>query len=630
MEFVNLHCHSHFSLLDGLSTCEQIAQHSKKLGYSAAAITDHSSISGHVEFQRECKIAGIKPIFGIEAYVSSLDSTVRTAENRQLTHLPILCKNKDGWKSLCMAVGASNSADHFYYKPRLSLKEWAKFSNGNWIVFSGHPGSTLASKIVTKEGYIVDNALNIAVESIKEHQNLFGHDNFRVEIQLVDHKNIPFCLKLANILREAAKITEADCIATADSHYPTRDDAADHRVLVCSSLGTTLNRVQSALNNDENVGMSSFFKSDNYHIPSLEEIQEIHKGFEQEIENTKLIADKIESFKLGSNPILPLFDKNIDANEELRRRCQEGWKNILKINKSHPRYQEYVDRIKHELTIICEANLGNYFLIVADICDFAREQGILTGLGRGSAAGCLISYLTGITQIDPIPYGLMFERFYNAGRNTKDKVSLPDIDLDFPPSERETIIAKMRDKYGHDCVAKIATFGRLQGRSALKEVLRVHEACNNQTMNEITKFIPDEARIADELQEMERNGEVAKIIYWAVRNNAKQLKQWVTLNEDGTCSGEFGKYFEQAIRLEGIYKNTSEHASGVIVAPSNLTALCPMIRGKHGELIAGAPYTDLEELGLCKIDILGVSAYEKLDALLHWLEHGDIYETYAD
>jgi DNA polymerase-3 subunit alpha len=620
MTFVPIHVHSDFSFLTSTLDCEKIAKTCKKLGYKACAVTDYGSASSFVEFSEACKAQKIKPILGVDAYVCALESDLKTDQNRKLTHLPILCKNLEGVKAMFKAVSQSNRQLH--HKPRLALNEWARYSKGNWIAFSGHPGSDLFNA-VCKNGKIVENALQNAKECIDDHQFFFGKENFFVNIQLIDKENQEFMEEVAAILREAAKFMGADCVATGNSHYSTRDDAADQRVLLCALLKTTLPKVFANLDTDDakDVDVASFFKSENYHIPEIDEMLELHKGYEHEVSNSVKIADMCEEYSLKRDPQQPIFDKDIDAYEEMAERAREGWRNLLNWPKESPQFKEYGDRIRMELDVLKNNNLSNYFLIVTDICDYAVKNGILMGPGRGSGAGCLISYLVGITQVDPIKHGLLFERFFNAAR----KNSLPDIDLDFPPAKREQILEYIETRYNKASVAKIATFTRLQGKAILKQVLKVHEACDFATENQMTEFIPDESTISDDLQEMyEEDDESAKILQWAVINHAKELAPWVKLEKDGTYSGEFGKYFAQAIRLEGLYKNVSEHPSGVIIAPGEIDDFCPLINSK-GKLLAAMPYPLLELMGLCKFDILGVSAYGKLMMIINAMEYGDIY-----
>lgn len=609
MSWINLHSKSTGSLLSGAMTVDNMVARHKELGYSSVCIMDYGSISLHYEFAAECKNAGLKAILGIEAFVCEQDSHIMDESNRKLSRIGIISKNLKGWKALCKAVSQSNR--NHYKKPRLALDEWAVYAKDNWIIITGFPGTKTHDLLQSGDD-------KLAFNHIKYLQDLFTKENVYVGIQEISRPK-----EENDALRAIATLTRSKCLALADSHYSKVEDAADQRVVLCSLLKTTLPKVNGSLDSEEakDIDVARFFKSDKYYIPSIDEIKELHKGHEEEIANTLEIDSKCETYSLSHNPILPEFQKGMDAYEELTQRCRNGWKELLNFKKEDPRHEEYRDRIKYELKVTKEANLSNYFLIVADICEFARKNNIMMGIARGSSGGCLISYLSGITRLDPIPNKLLFSRFFNESR----KNSLPDIDLDFQPSKREEVMAYVKSKYGEDAVCKIATFSRLQGRGAIKEVLRVHEACDFTTMNEITKFIPDEAKIADELQEMsEDTHENAKILYWSVVNNAKELSPWVKLEEDGSYSGELGKYFAQAIRLEGLYRQIGEHASGIIIAPGTIDDHCPLVKSKKN-LVAGMPYPDLEGMGLAKIDILGVNVLDKLKMICLAAETGDIY-----
>jgi DNA polymerase-3 subunit alpha len=643
-EFVPLHVHDHYSLLDGLSKPEQIAKRCHKLGYKACAITNHGSISGAVDFikamEKKTKEGqSIKWILGNEFYLADKSPSIKTKENRNKHHLCVLAKNKDGWKSLVKATSESNKPDNFYYRPRLDLDTLSKFT-GNLIAFSGHPGSQLANVLFKnpKIGYnaktttearmvLKDNWRDEAIAIAGKHQDIFGKGNFYIEIQLVDKTNLPSTIVIAECLREVSRITGIPCVATPDAHYPSRKDAADQRVLLVTALQTTLSSIHHKIEIEEEFGLGGFFKSNNYHIPSLDEMLDLHSGYEHEIQNAANIAEQCETYNLAGKPSLPHFDcpNGMNEAEYLRHLCREGWKYKIAPKIPKDQQQVYVDRIKKEMEVINGAGLPGYFLIVQDFIKYAKDQGWLVGPGRGSAAGCLISYLIGITSIDPIPYDLLFERFYNAGRNTATHISFPDIDSDFPISKRESVIEYVMNKYGKEYVSQIVTFGRMRGRGAIKDVFRAHEACSFDTMNRITEFIPDEARIADELQEMKDAGENPSIITWALRNNSDQLKEWCYLDKEGKCDGPMARLFEQAIRLEGTLRNMGKHAAGVVISTVPLAEVCPMVYDNHSKTVnAGMEYEGLEWFGIPKFDILGVASLDKIMGVISILEKGSI------
>ena len=357
-----------------------------------------------------------------------------------------------------------------------------------------------------------------------------------------------------------------------DIYYCEKSDADLHRILLCSSMKKTLPKVYSALKKHEDIDNKEFFISNEFHMP--------------------------------------------------KQLCREGWRDILINNgkvKDEDKKQEYLERFKSEFDVINDANLFGYFLIVRDIINYVESKGWLSGPGRGSAAGCLISYLIGITKIDPIEFDLLFERFYNSGRNTEDHVSLPDIDIDVPGKKRDEIITYLKDTYGHNSVSQMLTFGRLQGRSAIKEVLRMNEACSFGEMNEISKVIPNEADVSDQLQAMDE--EDRSIIKYALINNHEELRDYCFVNDNGELEGDYAKYFEQAIEIEGTFKTQGKHAAGVVISSDNLNESCPMVPQRNSdEKIVGIEMTDLEALGYVKFDVLGINLLDKIMKIEEFLD----------
>ena len=614
--WIPLHLHTHASLLDGLSKPQQVAERCHELGYTSCAITDHGTISGCVAFTKEMREKGIKPILGCEFYLTQ-DISVKDKNNRSLSHLVVLAKNKAGWKSLIQATSKSNDPENFYFKPRLDLNTLKGFANGNLVSFSGHLGSDMANVLFSDwrqaynansydkvNSFLDDNWKQKATELVRRYQDAFGEKNFFLEIQLIDQENSPAARLVGEKLRGLGKELNIPCVATADSHYPTKQDAPDQRVLLCSAMKTTYKKVKKKLDAGEDVGLSVFFKSFNYHIPSLEEMSELHT--EEELNNSVVIAD------MCGPPVLPPFPSKDGPDEYLRQLCRDGWrKKLIDGNRLTDKdtENEYLERIKNELSVLQGAGLSSYFLSVSDIVDYVRSQGWLPGPGRGSASGSLVSYLIGITQVDPIQYGLIFERFYTTGRQTEGHVSLPDIDVDVPASKREEVIEYMRQKYGHGKVGQMITFGRLQGRSALKEVLRVHDACSYDEMNMITKSLPHEQEISDQLQEMD----TPSVIKWALLHQPDILKDYCQMDEEGNTTGPYAKYFDQAMRIEGTYKSQGKHAAGVVISPEELSSVCPMVKETNGSnKIAGLEMSDLEAMGHVKFDILGVNLLDKI------------------
>lgn len=622
MNYIPLHVHSHFSLLDGLSKPEQIADRCKSIGASACALTDHGNIAGAIKFYSCMKKANIKPILGCELYICEIDPSIKDPKiNRSLSHFIVLAKNYNGWKDLIKIISTSNSPEYYYHKPRLDLKTLGSLNRGNLIAITGHLGSTLADTIL--EGYnLKEDWLKLGIDHVNYLKTIFNDFVF-LEAQLIDKENLPVQIALTDAIRQIGKITNTKVICTPDAHYAKKEDAIDQRILLCNNLKTTFPEISRKLSNNEDIPLSCFFLSDNYHIPSQEEIKELHT--EDEIANTIFVADLIEEYDILSKPKLPPFKcpNNLNPDEYLRELCRIGWKNKIANHIDKESQQIYVDRIKYELEVLQGAGLSSYFLIVQDIVDYVRKNNWLPGPGRGSAAGCLVSYLIGITSIDPIKYGLLFDRFYNAGRNTADRISMPDIDVDVPIDKRESIIEYIKNKYGHDKVSQMVTFNTIKGRGALKDVLRVYGNISFDEMNSITKNIPDEAKIADELQEMKEETGEASIIRWALENNQDKLKEWCYIDDNDNIEGVLSKRFEQAIRLEGTKSNQSKHAAGIAISSEPLNEICPMIYdSKNEQLIAGMEMQDLESIGIIKFDILGVAMLDKIMTIRFLLSEG--------
>lgn len=603
-----LHLHTHFSLLDGISKPENVAKKCGELGYSACAITDHGSVSGAVDFIQACNKQNIKPILGSELYVSNKDSNIKDSTNalKHCSHLVVLSKNLKGWKNLIKITSKANDTDNYYYRPRLDIEKIREYS-GDLIAFSGHPGSMLAKCMFDENGNLISNPTEEVVKHALYYQEIFGKGNFFIEIQQIYHETFPIAKTIVEILREASELTNIPCVATADSHYINSSDAIDQRVILCSMLKTTLNKVNNAIANSEEFGLSGFFKSDKFHIPTLQEMQSVHT--EEEINNAYLIENMCEKYNILKNPQLPKFDcpNGLTENEYLKELCRRGWKE--KIANKGLNENVYKDRVLMELGVIEQANLSGYFLIVQDYVNWAKNQGWLVGPGRGSVGGSLVAYLINITTIDPIKYNLIFERFYNSGRNTKDNVSLPDIDVDFPITKKDLVVDYIRNKYGHDKVTQISTFGALQGRSALKEVLRVHDACSFYEMNEISKCLPQKHMISDQLEESQETS----IIRWTLENEPDLVKDYCRLDDNGNYTGDYAQYFEQAARLEGIYKSQGKHPAGVVITPEPVSEICPIVIDKKtSRPIAGIEMEGLANIGGGKMDVLGCAVFDKL------------------
>lgn len=644
--YVPLHVHSHYSLLDGLSKPTHIAKRCVNNNINACAITDHGNLFGAVTFMSAMKKRGLKPIIGCEMYICPNDPTIKDG-NRDYSHIVVLAKNKQGWQQLIKAVSAANDPKHFYYKPRLSLAKLAEYADGNLIAFSGHLGSDLSRCVFSDissaynceteeqaKAYTDPDWANRTIKTAKYLEEIFGKGNFYIENQLVDVVNMPAASLLSKGLRYVSKKTGIPIIATPDAHYSDQEDAVDQRILLCSALGIQMPNMNTTVNRGS-IAMSAFFRSRNYHIPTYEELI-VAGNTEEELANTITIGDMCEEYSITGPAILPRFDcpDGLTADAYLHKLCEKGWEQRLSkiqnvIQNSTHTEQEYKDRLAYEMKVLTDVGLSDYFLIVNDIIEYAKSSGQLTGAGRGSAAGSLVLYLLGVSHVDPIEYDLLFSRFYNAGRNTKEHRALPDVDMDFERNSREGIISYIRSKFGHNKVAQMITLARLQGCGAIKEVLRARGACSFDEMNRITEFIPDEAEISDQLQDMREadkkaggDGE-ASIIEWALEHNAAQLKEWAYYDDNGNIQGPMGKYFEQAIRIEGTKKSQSKHASGIIISQYNLSDVCPMVYdSSNDEMICGMEMNDLEAMGHTKFDILGVNSLDKIHGVLNLLRTG--------
>ena len=610
MKYVPLHVHSEYSLLDGLSQTKHIAKRLEEIEVDACALTDHGTVSGAIDFHKTIS-KGFKPILGCEFYISNRDATVKEPENSKLAHQVVLAKDLQGWKNLLSMVSISNKVEHFYHKPRVGtdyFMQLASKAEGSLVSFSGHLGSRLANEVVDNPNWQSDG-----IREAERLQEAFGKGNFYIEIQLIDSLINKKAKEVAEKLREIARLTKIPCEATPDAHYCRREDAHDQRVLLCTSMRKSIGQVQSELKQGKSKSLGTFFNSNNYHIPSYEDMREFHT--EEELQHTVDIANMCTQYDILGPPNPPVFDcpNGMSPNDYLRELCREGWSNKMSYVEKGSLFSEYGDRVNKEIKIFTETNLSSYFLIVRDILQYAESRGYLTGPGRGSAAGCMVSYLMDITKINPMSHDLIFERFYNAGRNAGGRVSMPDIDIDVPKQSRNDIIDYIKQKYGEDNVAQIVTFQTLKGRAALKRVMAARGNIGFSEQNAITSHILDEAKISDELQDMKDELGTASVITWALENRQDKLKEWCYVDDNGNLQGKFAKIFEQAIRLEDTKIIQSKHAAGVVVSPQPIYDVCPMVIDKEGKgQLAGFEGPSCEDAGLLKLDVLGIKMLDKI------------------
>lgn len=595
--FLVYHIHTSMSLLDGIIKPEKLAKRCKELGYSHVMISDHGNLSGFIKFANAMKKEGIIACLGTEMYLCHQDPTVQNADNRKLFHMVVCSKDKDSWIKLVKAVSESNRPENLYYKPRLNHEKLANIIGDSCFIFSGHPGSYLWDFKTVSE----------IKEGINYLKGLFGN-NLCLELQRFIRD--PEVDSHIDLLIQAGKETGTPAKACIDAHYTSKEDVEIHRIVLCSNLHKTLPQINRMKSEDKPMGV--FFEKDYFYVPSIEEMKEF--GHTDEELDMSDITSNIKSFDLQEKPRLPQFIDN--EKEYFTEQCRSGFRNKKKVTWG----KDYVERVKYELDVLNNAELAGYFLIVADYINWAKNKGILVGPARGSSLGSLVCFLLNITSIDPIPHNLDFERFYNESRNTPGNISLPDIDTDFPANRREEVIEYIREKYGKDKVCQIATFGTLKGKAALKEVFRVCEVCDFETINLITKPMPNEADIADELEEQ---GEES-IISWCLRNQPKMFQDYCYI-EGEEFKGEYAKYFQIAIELEGIHKSQGKHAAGLIVSGEPLADIVPLIYDKKtGEAIVALDKKDAEKIGLVKFDILGLSCLDKLMSINNLLKTGKI------
>lgn len=571
---------------------------------------DHLNGKGKCRYKNGCeeyRPYKINPIIGCDFFTNNYDN------------ISVLATNLQGWKSLMKLTSLANSTDRWDKKPILKLED---FQHSNLVCVTGQINTPLANCLFENpslaycckdydcvKGLVKQDWEQNINSLVDNYIQIFGINNLYLEVNFQDAQACPASLLVGKIMRHIAKKRNIKCLANVNCFYPFKKDATDHRLIICSAMDTTLAEVKEKgiLDNQE-----KFFRSNNYHLPAQNEIENLYE--QAEIENSFELASRCEPYNVFNKPQIPKYGEE-DGNELLYKLCQIGWKEKFanKVNKS--RYKEYGDRIKMELQVFKEAGLADYFLIVQDYCRYATDKlKLLMSPSRGSCGGSMVACLIGIIDenMDPVENDLFFERFYNSGRNTKDKVSLPDIDCDFPNSSRPKIIKYIAEKYGKDNVSYMATYGKLQGKGAIKEVLRVHGTSFSE-MNKISANIQDPSKISGELQEKREEEGDASSIQWSLENTPKALSEWVQL-ENGQLVGKFAKQFEQAIRIEGVYRNQGKHASGVIISNVSLSDNLPMLHDKEcGELpVAGFEMNSLEAMGFVKFDILGLNLLDKL------------------
>lgn len=554
MEFTHLHVHTEYSLLDGSNKIKEYVARVKELGMDSAAITDHGVMYGVIDFYRAAREAGINPILGCEVYVapgSRFDREVGSGDDRYY-HLVLLAENNQGYSNL-MKIVSKAFVEGFYYKPRVDLELLEKYHEGI-IALS----ACLAGEVAR---YLARGMYEDAKIAALRYQDIFGKGNFFLELQ--DH-GIPEQQTVNQQLLRMHRETGIDLVATNDVHYTMAEDAEPHDVLLCLQTQKKLS--------DEN---RMRYEGGQYYVKSPEEMARLFPYALEALENTHKIAERCHvEIEFGVTK-LPKYDvpDGLTSWEYLNKLCYEGLE-----QRYHPVTEELKKRLDYELSTIKNMGYVDYFLIVWDFIKYARDNDIMVGPGRGSAAGSLVAYTLGITQLDPIRYDLLFERFLNP-----ERVSMPDIDVDFCFERRQEVIDYVRRKYGDDCVVQIVTFGTLAARGVIRDVGRVLDMPYAQ-VDTIAKMIPQELNIT---------------IDKALGMNPEFRKAYEEQDD-------IHRLIDLAKRLEGLPRHTSMHAAGVVISQKDVSEYVPLSRAQDGSIVTQFTMTTLEELGLLKMDFLGL------------------------
>ena len=570
-DFIHLHVHTQYSLLDGAIRIDALLKRASDFGMDSVAITDHGTMFGTIEFYEKAVKAGIKPIIGCECYVAPQTINDKTPfDHKGLSHLVILAKNLEGYRNLCKLATIAQLKG-FYHKPRIDKEVLKKYSKGLIGLSACMHGEI--------PRLIIERAIDKADEAARTYLEIFGEGSFFLEVQ---SNGIAIQEKVNQALFDMSKRLSIPLVATNDCHYLNKEDARAHEVLLCIQTGKTIHDPDRFR-----------FATDQLYFKSKEEMHSSFSLYPDALNNSVDIAKRCNVefpflSKSSSTYHFPKFDPTSDsssgqtADEIFEQKVRKGYAHILqRIKTKHPDIDEkiYNDRLNYEISIIKDMEFSSYFLIVADFIHYAKENNIPVGPGRGSAAGSLVAYSLGITELDPIEHGLIFERFLNPARK-----SMPDIDVDFCINGREEIFKYIVDKYGGgDYVAQIITFGKLKTRAVIRDVGRGLDIPLRE-VDSIAKMVPDVLNISlDEALTQE-----------------PKLKQIAKKNPE----------IEDLIKicrvLEGLPRHASTHAAGVVIADKPLVEYLPLYRGKKGEVVTQFDMKCVEKIGLVKFDLLGL------------------------
>lgn len=547
-KFAHLHLHTEYSLLDGFVKIDELFERVKNLGMEAVAITDHGDMFGVVEFYKKAKNHGIKPIIGCEVYTANRKLTNKSpVKDKKIGHLVLLVKNQKGYNNLIKLVSIAYEKG-FYYKPRIDYDLLKKYSEGLIVLSACLAGDI--QKSLSNDNYKKAKKIALRLKKIFK-------DDFYLELQ--DH-GIKKQKKVNRLLIKLSKDIDVKLVATNDVHYLKKEDSTVHDALLCIQTGKIV---------QENDRMK--FPTDEFYLKSYDEMYDIFENVQNCLTNTVEVADKCQfdfDFSKMHLPEYPLENKS--SKEKLKQLCFEGLKDrYCEIN------SELKERLNFELNIINEMGYEDYFLIVWDFIKYAKNKGIYVGPGRGSAGGSLVSYVLKITNVDPIKYGLIFERFLNP-----ERITMPDIDIDFEDNRRQEVIDYVKDKYGHEKVSQIITFGTMAARGAIRDVGRVLNISYSK-VDRIAKVVNRTNSLKYELE------------------NNKKLQGFYKKDK------EIKKMIKFAKRLEGIPRHASTHAAGVVISKKSVDSYVPLYI-QDGNISTQYDMTLLEELGLLKMDFLGL------------------------